>query len=133
GFPDLRLRFSPEGRPTVGIPDGEPPASLLSAVVREGAGPVVAEGDEFLLQFQAVNWRTGQVFDETWGDALRARRTALPGVAAALLGRTGGSRIVVIVPPADGFGSTGSPSSGVVGTDTVVYVVDILATTPAPA
>lgn len=133
GFPTLQLRFAPDGRPTIGIPATDPPSTLQSAVLLEGEGPAVVAGDEILLQFQAVNWRTGEVFDETWGDAPRSLLTVLPGVDASLLGRTVGSRIVVIVPPADGFGSTGSPSSGITGTDTVVYVVDILATTPAPA
>jgi peptidylprolyl isomerase len=132
-FPAVELRFAPEGRPTLAIPDADPPATLQSAVLLEGDGAVIAGGDEILLQFQAVNWSTGEVFDETWGDTPRSILSVLPGVDASLLGQKVGSRIVVIVPPADGFGSTGSPSSGVSGTDTVVYVVDILATTPAPA
>jgi len=132
-FPALELDLAADGRPTVRIPDTDPPGVLRAAVLLEGAGPAVAEGDEVLVQFQAVNWSTGEVFDETWGDAPRSLLTILPGVDASLRGRTVGSRIVVVVPPAEGFGSSGSPSSGVSGTDTVVYVVDILATTPAPA
>lgn len=131
-FPALTLRFDADGRPDIGIPEGDPPAELRSATLLEGAGPPLAAGDEFLVQFQAVNWRTGAVFDETWGDAPRSLLSVLPGVDAALLGRPVGSRVVVVVPPADGFGSAGSPSSGVTATDTVVYVVDLLATTPAP-
>jgi peptidylprolyl isomerase len=133
GFPDLGLEFDADGRPTVTIPDVDPPGTALSATLIEGGGPVVGALDEFLIQFQAVNWRTGDVFDETWGDAPRSLLEVLPGVDAAILGRTVGSRVVVIVPPTDGFGSAGSPSSGIAGTDTVVYVVDILATTPPPA
>jgi FKBP-type peptidyl-prolyl cis-trans isomerases 1 len=132
-FPGLGIDVAPDGRPTVRIPEAEPPTELRAAVLIEGTGARVADGDEVLVQFQAVNWTTGEVFDETWGDAPRSLLTILPGVDASLLGRTVGSRIVVVVPPADGFGSSGSPSSGVAGTDTVVYVVDILATTPAPA
>lgn len=132
-FPAVAVEVDADGRPTVAIPAGDPPAATTSAVLVHGAGPVVAEGDEFLVQFQAVNWRTGEVFDETWGDAPRSLLGILPGVDAALLGRTVGSHVVVVVAPGDGFGSAGSPSSGVSGTDTVVYVVDILATTPAPA
>jgi FKBP-type peptidyl-prolyl cis-trans isomerase len=133
GFPDLGLDVDADGRPTVTIPAGDPPGTLLSATLIEGSGAVVGADDEFLVQFQAVNWRTGDVFDETWGDAPRSLVDLLPGVDAALVGRSVGSRVVVIVPPADGFGSAGSPSSGIAGTDTVVYVVDILATTPPPA
>jgi peptidylprolyl isomerase len=133
GFPELGLEFDADGRPTVTIPAGDPPGTLLSATVLEGTGAVVGADDEFLVQFQGVNWRTGDVFDETWGDAPRSLVDLLPGVDAALVGRAVGSRVVVIVPPADGFGSAGSPSSGIAGTDTVVYVVDILATTPPAA
>jgi peptidylprolyl isomerase len=131
-FPPLGVVVDAEGRPTVSIPDGDPPGATLSAPLIEGTGPVVAAGDEFLVQFQAVNWRTGAVFDETWGDAPRSLLSVLPGVDAAIVGRAVGSRLVVIVAPADGFGAEGSPSSGIVATDTVVYVVDILATTPPP-
>jgi peptidylprolyl isomerase len=133
GFPDLGLEFDADGRPTITIPPGDPPGSLLDATLIEGTGSLVGADDEFLVQFQGVNWRTGHVFDETWGDAPRSLLDLLPGVDAALVGLPVGSRVVVIVPPADGFGSAGAPSSGIAGTDTVVYVVDILATTPPPA
>ncbi len=133
GFPDLGLSFDADGRPTVTIPAVDPPDTLVSATLVEGTGALVGADDEFLVQFQGINWRTGDVFDETWGDAPRSLLELLPGVDAALVGRTVGSRFVVIVPPADGFGSAGSPSRGIAGTDTVVYVVDILATTPPPA
>jgi peptidylprolyl isomerase len=133
GFPDVGLEFDAAGRPTMAIPAVDPPASLLSASLLDGAGPVVGREDEFLVQFQGVNWRTGEVFDETWGDAPRSLLELLPGVDAAIVGRAVGSRVVVIVPPDDGFGTAGSPSWGIAGTDTVVYVVDILATTPPPA
>lgn len=132
GFPALGLDVDPDGRPTVTIPDAAAPAATVSATLVDGAGAEVQAGDEVLVQFQAVNWRTHEVFDETWGDAPRSLLTILPGVDAAIAGRPVGSRIVVVVAPSDGFGSTGSPSSGVLPTDTVVYVVDILATTPPP-
>lgn len=132
-FPGLGLEFDADGRPTVTIPAADPPGTLLSATLVEGSGPSVGIDDEFLVQFQGVNWRTGAVFEQTWGDAPRSLLDLLPGVDEAIVGQAVGSRIVVIVPPAEGFGSAGSPSRGIAGTDTVVYVVDILATTPPPA
>jgi peptidylprolyl isomerase len=133
GFPALGLEFDADGRPTVAIPAVAPPGTLASTTLVVGTGPSVGADDEFLIQFQGVNWRTGTVFEQTWGDAPRSLLELLPGVDAAIAGQAVGSRIVVIVPPADGFGSAGSPSRGIAGTDTVVYVVDILATTPPPA
>lgn len=130
GFPSLRLAFDDTGRPTVGVPATEPPATRQVATIVVGDGAVVAADDEFLIQFQAVNWRTGQVFDETWGDAPRSLLDVVPGVTSAIIGSTVGSRLVVICPPADGFGDAGDAGAGVLPTDTVVYVVDILAVTP---
>jgi peptidylprolyl isomerase len=133
GFPDLGLEFDADGRPTVRVPATDPPPTSVAASLLDGAGPVVEAGDEFLIQFQAVNWRTGEVFDETWGDAPRSLLEVLPGVDEAIVGRAVGSRVVAIVAAADGFGAAGSPSQGIAETDTVVYVVDILATAPPPA
>jgi peptidylprolyl isomerase len=132
-FPALDISVDADGRPTTVLPDVDPPGATVAATLIEGAGAVVAADDEFLIQFQAVNWTTGEIFDETWGDAPRSLLHVLPGVDAAIVGRTVGSRFVVIVAPADGFGAAGSPSFGIAATDTVVYVVDILATTPPPA
>ena len=132
-FPAVDIEVAEDGRPTITVPEADPPAALTSATLVQGTGAVVAAGDEFLVQFQAVNWRTHAVFDETWGDAPRSLLSILPGVDTAIIGRAVGSRVVVIVPPGDGFGPAGSPSSGIAATDTVVYVVDILATTPPPA
>jgi peptidylprolyl isomerase len=33
---------------------------------------------------------------------------------------------MLIVPPKDGYGSTGESSAGIKGTDTLVFVVDVL-------
>jgi peptidylprolyl isomerase len=46
-----------------------------------------------------------------------------------VVGQTVGSRVLLVVPPADGYGAAGSASVGIDGTDTLVFVVDILAAT----
>ena len=37
-----------------------------------------------------------------------------------------GSRLLLVIPPADGYGEAGSPPK-IAGTDTLVFVIDILA------
>jgi peptidylprolyl isomerase len=37
-----------------------------------------------------------------------------------------GSRVLLVVPPADGYGSKGVSSAGITGTDTLVFAVDVL-------
>jgi peptidylprolyl isomerase len=42
------------------------------------------------------------------------------------VGKKVGSRVLLVVPPADGYGTAGSPPK-ISGTDTLVFVVDLLA------
>jgi len=36
---------------------------------------------------------------------------------------------MLVVPPSQGYGSKGNPQAGIKGTDTLVFVLDILSTT----
>ena len=44
-----------------------------------------------------------------------------------LVGATVGSRMIVAIPPGDGYGEQGNPQAGIKGTATLYFVVDILA------
>ncbi|GGY12743.1 hypothetical protein GCM10010510_68540 [Streptomyces anandii JCM 4720] len=61
------------------------------------------------------------------------RATTLPALDRAVQGRRAGSRVLVVAPPAAAYGSDGNPKSGVKGTDTVVFVVDVLSIVRAHA
>jgi peptidylprolyl isomerase len=52
----------------------------------------------------------------------------VPGFIKGLVGQTVGSQVVIVMPPADGYGATGNSQAGISGTDTLVFVVDILKT-----
>jgi FKBP-type peptidyl-prolyl cis-trans isomerase len=51
----------------------------------------------------------------------------IPGWDKTLVGATVGSRMILAIPPAEGYGKDGNPSAGIKGTDTLYFVVDILA------
>jgi len=75
-----------------------------------------------------ASWKhgtTGQPFGFTIG---ASPSQVIMGWDRGLAGQTVGSRILLVVPPADGYGKTGSPQAGIKGTDTLVFVVDILGT-----
>ncbi|PFG30953.1 FKBP-type peptidyl-prolyl cis-trans isomerase [Paramicrobacterium agarici] len=118
------------GAPTVTIPDGEAPADFQLGVLKKGDGITVEDGDSVTVQYQGVNWRTGEVFDQSWGDAPAQFGTGqvIAGFTKALVGQTVGSQVIAVIPPEDGYGAQGSESAGIKGTDTLVFVVDILAT-----
>src|SRR5262249_3919484 len=52
----------------------------------------------------------------------------LPGLEQALVGQRAGSRVLAVIPPADGFGSSGNSQEGVGANDTLVFVVDMIST-----
>jgi peptidylprolyl isomerase len=83
------------------------------------------------VQYVGVIWPGGREFDSSWrrGEAATitvGRGQVVRGLDRGLLGQTVGSRVLLVVPPDDGYGAAGSASFGVQGTDTLVFVVDIL-------
>lgn len=120
------------GVPTVTVPDVPAPTKLVSVPVLLGDGPVVRANADVTIRYRSVLWRNGLTVDENWS-ALRPDRVALsellPGVEQGLIGATVGSRVLIVVPPSLGYGPSGDPASSVTSTDTLVWVVDVLAST----
>jgi peptidylprolyl isomerase len=119
--------------PTIKMPKGNPPKNLTTKVLIKGTGPVVAPGDTVVVQYVGAIWRNGYVFDASWkrsqpfGFTIAASPSqVIPGWDKGLAGQTVGSRVMLVIPPADGYGKTGSPQAHIKGTDTLVFVVDIL-------
>jgi FKBP-type peptidyl-prolyl cis-trans isomerase len=123
----------PGGAPTVKIPASAPPGNLVVKTLIKGSGPPVAKGQEVVAQYVGVIWRTKQVFDSSWSrgapfgfeiDATPAQ--IIPGWDKGLTGLPVGSRVLLVIPPKLGYGSQGESQAGIKGTDTLVFVVDIL-------
>lgn len=128
------VELAEDGTPTITIPDAEPPAEFKIAQLKQGDGDVVAEGDTVTMQYQGINWNTKTVFDQSWGSGARSFATTgvVEGFARGLEGQKVGSQVLVVIPPDLGYGPSGGSSDGSISaTDTIVFVIDILATTPA--
>jgi peptidylprolyl isomerase len=117
--------------PTVQIPKGTPPAALVTKVLQTGTGPAVAKGDLLLANYEGRVWATGTTFDSSFK---RGQAAAFPigagqvikGWDDGLVGQKAGSRVLLVIPPAEGYGTAGQPDAGIKGTDTLVFVVDIV-------
>lgn len=119
--------------PTVKIPATAPPSSLVVKTLIKGSGPPVTKGQYVVTQYVGLNWRTRAVFDSSWsrGTPLGFEIDAtpeqiIPGWDKGLVGVPVGSRVMLVIPPKDGYGSAGASSAGIKGTDTLVFVVDVL-------
>jgi FKBP-type peptidyl-prolyl cis-trans isomerase len=130
GFPTVTLDDA--HAPTVVIPDAEPPADLQIAVLKKGDGEVVADGATVTVQYYGINWNTATVFDQSWtggGPTSFSTAGVVEGFAKGMIGQTVGSQVIVVIPPELGYGpSGGSPDAGIGADDTIVFVIDILAT-----
>lgn len=126
GFPTVVL--DGDGRPTVTIPATAPPTELQLAVLKLGDGATVADGDDVTVHYEGINWNTGVIFDESWAGGKPATFNTgqvIAGFTAALVGQKVGSQVIVVIPPDQGYGEAGSPPD-IGGTDTLVFVIDIL-------
>jgi peptidylprolyl isomerase len=109
-----------------------PPKTLQVKPLIKGNGAVVKKGQDLAVQYTGVIWRTGKVFDSSYSrnmplTTVIGEGQVIPGWDTGLVGQTVGSRVLLVIPPADGYGSAGASQAGIKGTDTLVFVVDILA------
>jgi peptidylprolyl isomerase len=121
-----------DGTPTITLPGTPPPTTLVVQPLIKGAGPAVEEGQTVTVQYVGVKWSDGQIFDSSWQngkpiDFVVATGQVIAGFAEGLIGQTVGSRVLLVIPPDKGYGPQGNSQAGISGTETLVFVVDILA------
>jgi len=109
-----------------------PPKTLQVKPLIKGNGAVVKKGQDLAVQYTGVIWRTGKVFDSSYSrktplTTVIGEGQVIKGWDTGLVGQTVGSRVLLVIPPAEGYGKTGASTAGIKGTDTLVFVVDILA------
>ena len=89
-------------------------------------------GDTVTVHYTGVVWATGKTFDSSWTrgtPASFATTGVIPGFGKALVGQKVGSQVIAVIPPADGYGAKVPPNqTDITPTSTLVFVVDILAT-----
>ncbi|MGN6273235.1 MAG: FKBP-type peptidyl-prolyl cis-trans isomerase [Protaetiibacter sp.] len=124
------------GAPTVSFDAPLTVDATERTVAIEGDGDAIERGSTASLQFTLYNGTTGDVLTQTdyTSDAETiAVDGLLPGLESTLICSTVGSRVVGVVPPAEGFGDTGSQQLGVEPGQTLVFVLDVVGIIPSAA
>ncbi len=132
GLPTVTAQ--PGKAPVVTIPASSPPSTLEVKTLIKGTGPVLVKGEYVVAQYVGYIWRTKKQFPggSSWtgspfGFIFQASPAqVIPGWDTGLAGQTVGSRVMLVIPPKDGYGTAGASQADIKGTDTPVYVVDIL-------
>lgn len=127
GMPTVEL--AEDGTPTITVPETDAPTETEIAVLTKGDGYEVQEGDNLLIQFRGARWSTGEVFEggDTWesGSPYIGQMQFIEGFQQAIVGQPVGSQVIVVIPPAAGYGEGEINADDLVG-ETLVFVIDIL-------
>lgn len=113
--------------PTVTIPAQKPSDKLVINTPIKGTGAEVQSGSSLLANVTLYKW-SGTKHSQVVGSGTQMipATMGLTGLTDALKGAHLGSRIVAVLPPKYGWGSTGESELGVTGSDTLVWVLDLL-------
>lgn len=114
------------GVPEVTIPKTDPPAKLVAQPIIKGDGAKVAETDTIVFNYRWYTW-DGKLVEESYKDGPQTYQLGglLPGMVKGLTGQTVGSRVLLVIPPADGY-PDGNKSPKIEKGTTLVMVVDLL-------
>ncbi|MFN8022482.1 MAG: FKBP-type peptidyl-prolyl cis-trans isomerase [Acidimicrobiales bacterium] len=118
-------------KPTITIPEGEPPAALQIEDEIVGDGDEATIGKRVIVHYAGVAWSTGREFDASWNrgstfDFRLGAREVIEGWDKGVAGMKVGGRRRLTIPPEMGYGSRGA--GGVIkGGETLVFVVDLVA------
>ena len=130
-LPEVSGAFGSKPKITV-AKDSTPSSSLESTVLSKGEGPVVKKGDLLVADYLGKVFASGKVFDNSYD---RKVPSAFPigagkvikGWDKVLVGVPAGSRVLMVVPPKQGYGATGNKDAGIKGKDSLIFVVDVVA------
>lgn len=130
------IKVSSGKSPSVKVDKGFSTTSTESRVVAEGSGEKLEKGDVVKLNYVAVNGRTGKQFDNSFKASpitfTLQDTPKLSGFVKGLTGQKIGSRVLVAIPPKDGFDAD-QPSLGIKKDDTMVFLFDVISKVPTEA
>ncbi|MFF3732289.1 FKBP-type peptidyl-prolyl cis-trans isomerase [Streptomyces sp. NPDC002476] len=116
--------------PKVTIPSkSTPPSKLVSNYVLESKGEVVKDTDSVIVHYVGLVWKDGKTFDSTYAtgrtQTFPLAQVTLKGLKNGLVGKKIGSRVLLVVPPDQGFGDQAQQT--IPAKSTLVFAVDLLA------
>ncbi|WP_033212824.1 FKBP-type peptidyl-prolyl cis-trans isomerase [Kitasatospora phosalacinea] len=119
---------------TITLPSEQPGGQFVVSVVSEGSGPEVKKDDWVTVNYTVKDWTSGKDLSSSYDDKGKPQLyqagtgQLVPAFDQSVVGKKTGSRLLVVAPPAAGFGSQGSTALGVGKDDTVVFVLDVVGT-----
>jgi peptidylprolyl isomerase len=117
------------GVPSISVPKTTAPTQLVVQPLIKGTGKKVAATDTLTFDYRWVKWSDGKLLEESYSTkpATAPLAQLLAGMQKGLVGQTVGSRVLLVIPPADGY-PDGNATPKIDKNETLVMVVDVLFT-----
>lgn len=117
-------------KPTLTFPSEAAPSDLVVETLERGDGAIVEAGQTIEVNYLGQVWG-GDIFDNSYDRGSTIEFPIGVGVVIAgwdsgLVGKQIGSRLLISIPPHEGYGPNGVPQAGIGGEDVLVFVVDIV-------
>ena len=113
--------------------------STQRTVLEQGEGDPVGNGDVVLIEYTVLNGETGVELASTGFTGVNAERFPIDTETEQLVGfsllldcSTPGMRLAGVIPPVEGFGEQGVPELGLTGTESLVFVIDVVSIVAPP-
>lgn len=113
--------------------------STQRSLLTEGEGDRAENGDTVLIEYSVFNGETGDELASTGFTGENAEAFPIDTASEQLVGfslllecAAPGARIAGVIPPAEGFGEAGIPELQLAGTESLVFVIDVVEILDAP-
>jgi peptidylprolyl isomerase len=133
--PTVPLPAAFKTKPTVAIPSGPPPKTLVIKDLIKGTGPVATPASTVTVQYVGDLYKGGKQFDASWSDGSgQPVSFPLTGVIKGWLqgipGMKEGGRRELIIPPSLAYKNVARPGAGaghatIPANSTLVFVIDL--------
>lgn len=118
----------PSGKqPVVVPPTAKAPTQVTYHDVVVGQGTAAGPTSTAVVQYVALDYATGKVFDTSWTKGTPVSfplASVIPGLGLGIAGMKPGGRREIVIPPSAGYGSAGHGS--VKPNETIIFVVDLV-------
>lgn len=119
--------------PKVTIPKDLPGTDLTVKTLIQGTGSALTKQDALAANFVLYFWqgKSSSLKASTYTSSPTViGGQMLPGLESALVGKKVGSRVLAVIPPSQGYGTSGNAQIGVTGSTWLVFVIDVLKSYP---
>jgi peptidylprolyl isomerase len=126
--PSTPLPAALSKKPTVAIPTGPPPKTLVIKDLIKGTGPAATASSTVTVQYVGVLYKGGTQFDASWNDGSGQPVSfplsgVIPGWTKGIPGMRVGGRRELIIPPSLAYKN--QKQAKIPANSTLVFVIDL--------